>query len=287
MSVLVDNAALRRWLPLLAVLVGQFFFGGCSLFPSTELGKTVRSNRPALPPITAAADSVQLEVFFVDRPADDPLLGPSLWREVDQIAAIPAETREMLHENGFLVGLAGSNPPAAVQTLLNMVADSNVSDSPSAKPMVGLRKLLPPGVETEVQASNPVEKCRVNIVDGQRTKSHEFENVRGMFRVKSARLRDGWVRIDFQPEIHHGDLKVRTTSTPEGWIYQNRQNVDVRHAQQFSVTMNVGEIAIITSSSDNPDSMGELFFRRGEDASKMQRILVVRVADGGQSAGAY
>lgn len=287
MFVLVDNAALRRWLPLLAVLVGLCVFGGCSLFPATELGKTVRSNRPSLPPITAAADSVQLEVFFVDRPADDPLLGPSLWREVDQIAAIPAETREILHENGFLVGLAGSNPPAAVQTLLNMVTDINASETQSSKPMVGLRKLLPPGVETEVQASNPIEKCRVNIVDGRRTKPQEFENVRGMFRVKSARLRDGWVRIDFQPEIHHGELKVRTTSTPEGWIYQNRQNIDVRHAQQFSVTMNVGEIAIITSSSDNPDSMGELFFRRGEDAGKMQRILVVRVADGGKSQGAY
>ena len=81
--------------------------------------------------------------------------------------------------------------------------------------------------------------------------------------------------------------KVRTTSTPEGWIYQNRQNVDVRHAQQFSVTMNVGEIAIITAAQDNPESMGDLFFRRGDDAGKTQRVLIVRVADGGRLSGAY
>jgi hypothetical protein len=285
--VLVDNAALRRWLPLLAVLVGLCVFGGCSLFPAADLSKNVRLNRPSLPPIQTAADSVQLEVFFVDRPADDPLLGPSLWREIDQIAAIPAETRQVLHENGFLVGLAGSSPPLAVQTLLNLVTDYSSSETSSNKPMVGLRKLLPPGIETEVQASNPIEKCHVNIADGQRTKPRDYDNVRGMFRVKSARLRDGWVRIDFQPEIHHGDMKVRTTSTPEGWIYQNRQNVDVRHAQQFSLTMNVGEIAIITAAQDNPESMGDLFFRRGDDAGKTQRLLIVRVADGGQLSGAY
>ncbi len=287
MFVLVDNAALRRWLPLLAVLLGLCVFGGCSLFPAADLSKNVRLNRPSLPPIQASADSVQLEVFFVDRPADDPLLGPSLWREIDQIAAIPAETRQVLHENGFLVGLAGSSPPLAVQTLLNLVTDYSSSETSSNKPMVGLRKLLPPGIETEVQASNPIEHCHVNIADGQRTKAHDYDNVRGMFRVKSARLRDGWVRIDFQPEIHHGDMKVRTTSTPEGWIYQNRQNVDVRHAQQFSLTMNVGEIAIITAAQDNPESMGDLFFRRGDDAAKTQRLLVVRVADGGQLSGAY
>jgi len=74
--------------------VGALRLWGCSLFPAAELGKNVRLNRPSLPPIQTAADSVQLEVFFVDRPADDPLLGPSLWREIDQIAAIPAETRK-------------------------------------------------------------------------------------------------------------------------------------------------------------------------------------------------
>jgi hypothetical protein len=51
--------------------------------------------------------------------------------------------------------------------------------------------------------------------------------------------------------------------------------------------MNVGEIAIITAAQDNPESMGDLFFRRGDDAGKTQRLLIVRVADGGQLSGAY
>ena len=108
-----------------------------------------------------------------------------------------------------------------------------------------------------------------------------------MFRMKSVRLRDGWIRIDFQPEIHHGDYRVRTTATEEGWSYQNRQSVDARHAQQFSLTMNVGEIAIITASSDHPDSMGEFFFFRDGETGRRQRLLIVRVADAGKSSSPY
>jgi hypothetical protein len=262
-------------------------FLGCSFFPGTNSAGRVRLNRPALPPIQTAGDAVQLEVFFVDRPIDDPLLGTMLWREVDQIAAIPAETRETLRLNGFQVGHVGSNPPPAVQTLLGLVADHNSTENRDAKPMVGLRKRLPPGVETEVQASDPIEACDIRMVSGQESKQCHYDQVRCMFRLKSTRLRDGWIRIDFQPEIHHGDMKVRTTSTDEGWIYQNRQNVDVRHSQQFSLTMNIGEIAIITATADQPSSMGECFFRRDENGTTRQRLLIVRIADGGTPTAAY
>lgn len=281
----VDNAAPRQWLPVLAVL-GLCLTAGCSLFPA-GLPKRIQSNRAALPPLQAAHDAIQLEVFFVDRPADDPLLGQTLWREVDQIAAIPAETRELLSQNGFQIGHAGSNPPQAVQSLLGLVADISSSDSTTSKPMTGLRKCLPPGVETEIQASYPIEKCQIKVVEGHRTKTCDYEQVRCMFRLKSARLRDGWVRIDFQPEIHHGELRVRTTPTDDGWAYQNRQHVDVRHAQQFSLTMNVGEIAIITAAADHPESMGDCFFRRADNGELKQRLLIVRVADGGKTASAY
>ncbi len=291
----VDNAAPRGWLPITAVVVGLCAFAGCSLFPGGGPAKSIELNRPSLPPIQTTNDAVQLEVFFVDRPADDPLLGPLLWREVDQIAAIPAETRELLQQNGFQIGHVGSSPPQAVQSLMGLVTDVGSNDNTSGKPMVGLRKRLPPGIETEVQASYPIDKCQIKIAEGQRTKTYDYDQVRCMFRLKSARLRDGWIRIDFQPEIHHGELRVRHTPTEEGleqnlnlgWAFQNRQKVDVRHAQQFSLTMNVGEIAIITAAPDHPESMGEWFFRRNDNGSMKQRLLIVRVADGGKPPGAY
>lgn len=287
MSLHVDNVVPRRWQPFLAVLAGLCVFAGCSLFPSGDPVKNLELRRPSLPPIQTSYDAVQLEVFFVDRPADDPLLGQTLWREVDQIAAIPAETRENLQLNGFQIGHSGSSPPEAVQRLLGLVTDYASNENATGKQMMGLRKRLPPGVETEVQASEPIEKCQVKIVEGPRTKAFDYDQMRCVFRLKSTRLRDGWIRIDFQPEIHHGELRVRHTPTDDGWAFQNRQKVDVRHAQHFSLTMNVGEIAIITAAPDHPESMGDRFFRRDDDGGMKQRLLIVRVADGGKSSGAY
>lgn len=259
---------------------------GCTLF-SGSTPTSMELKRPSLPPIQTPQDAVQLEVYFVDRLADDPLLGNRLWREVDQIAAIPAETREVLHQNGFQIGHSGSSPPQVVQTLLGLVTDTSSNENASGKPMVGVKKRLPPGIETEVQASTTIDQCRVRIFDGDKASECEYDMARCVFRLKSARLRDGWIKIDFQPEIHHGELRVRHTPTADGWAYQNRQKVDVRQAQQFSLTMNVGEIAIITAASDCPETMGDLFFRRDDEGARKQRLLIVRVADGGKTSGAY
>jgi hypothetical protein len=238
-------------------------------------------HRQSLPKIQAAPDAVQLEVIFIERAADDPQIGSLLWREVDQIAAIPAETRDLLHQNGFQIGHVGSSPPPIVQSLLGLVSDVTSSDNSQNKPMAGIRKMLPPGMETELQTSEPLERCHVSIVEGGQSKTYDYEQVRCVFRMKSARLHDGWVRLDFQPEIHYGDLRVRHTPTDDGWAYRSRQKVDARHGQSFSLTMNVGEIALITAAPNQSESMGEWFFCRDDDGAKRQRLLIVRVADAG------
>ena len=280
MSSHVDPVVSFRRLPWPVVALAVSTLIGCSLFPTDDAVSTVESRRPMLPPIRAAQNAIQLEVLFVERPADDPLLGPMLWREIDQIAAIPAETRELLQQNGFRVGHVGSSLPPTVQTLLGLVG-AGESDNANSKPLVGNRKILPPGIDTEVQTSEERESCQLKIVQGDQVKLHEYQSARSLFRMKSARLQDGWVRIDFQPEIHYGENRVRHTPTDEGWAYRSRQNVDARHAHQFSLTMNVGEMAIITAAPDQPETMGDLFFCRDEHGIKRQRVLIVRVADAG------
>jgi len=277
----VDPAVSVGKLPWLVVALAVSLLTGCSLFPTDDAVSKVESRRPSLPPIRASQNAIQLEVLFVERPADDPLLGPLLWREVDQITAIPAETRELLQQNGFRVGHVGSSLPPTVQTLLGIVGKEDGGANANAKPLVGSRKSLPPGMDTEVQTGEERESCHVKIVQGDQVKLHEYQFARSLFRLKSARLQDGWVRIDFQPEIHHGENRVRHTPTDEGWAYRSRQNVDARHAHQFSLTMNVGELALITAAPDQPESMGDLFFCRDDNGIKKQRVLIVRVADAG------
>lgn len=281
MSLHVDPVVSYRRLPLLAVALAVSTLLGCSLFPVGDAVEKVESRRSTLPPIQAAREAIQLEVLFIERPADDPLVGQLLWREVDQIAAIPPETRELLHQNGFRVGQVGSSLPPTVQKLLGLVGEAASADGGEAKPLVGNRKILPPGVDTEVQTGEEHESCQLKIVHDDRVKLHEYQHARSLFRMKSMRLQDGWVKIDFQPEIHHGEHRVRHTPTDEGWAFRSRQNIDARHAHQFSLTMNVGELAIITAEPDQPESLGELFFCRDDNGLKKQRVLIVRVADAG------
>ena len=154
---------------------------GCSLFPTGDAVSKAESRRLSLPPIRAAQNAIQLEVLFVERPADDPLLGPMLWREIDQIGAIPAETRELLQQNGFRVGHVGSSLPPTVQTLLGLVGAGDVGDNQNTKPLVGNRKILPPGIDTEVQTGEEREACQLKIVQGDRVKLHEYQLIGGYF----------------------------------------------------------------------------------------------------------
>ena len=284
MTVHVDSIALSRRLPWLAVGLGISTLLGCSLFPTDDSVSKVESRRPSLPPIQAAREAIQLEVLFVERPADDPLLGQILWREVDETGVQP-ETRELLHQNGFRVGHVGSSIPPAVQTLLGLVGRGESGDDQSAKSLVGRRKILPPGMDTEVQTGEERESCQLRIIQGERADIREYHHARTLFRMTSARLQEGWVRIDFQPEIHHGENRVRHTPTEEGfgqgWGLRSRQNVDARHSHRFFLTMNVGEMAIISSTSDQPETMGDLFFCRDDGGIKKQRVLIVRVAAAG------
>lgn len=271
-------------LPMLAVASCVFTLWGCALFIPSDSSTALTTRRLMLPPIQATPDSIQLEVFFLERPADDHLISTTVWKEVDQIGAVPAETREILSSNGFRVGQVSSNLPQSVQKLLGMSAEIPASESEYARPIMGRHQFLAPGVETEIPTGIQHEKCEFQVRDGSRSKKLEFEQVSCVLRMKAQRLQDGWVRVDFQPEIHHGDKQMRPTPSNDGWTFRGGQNIDVRHAQRFSVSMNVGELVLITSTSDDEGTLGDRFFCHEERGLKKQRVLIVRIVDSGQQA---
>lgn len=273
-------------MPFLATAISLFAVLGCSLFPGTKT--TIQSSgRPVLPPIQAAPDSIQLEVFFIERPAEDHLLTMGIWKEVDQLGAINSETREILRENGIRVGNVSSNPPPSVQKLLGMVAEIPADSAENARPILGRRQFLAPGVETEIPTGIVHENAEFHLKEGNQLKTVAYENVRCVFRMKANRLQEGWVRIDFQPEIHYGDQQLRRTAAADDWELRLSQKIDVRYAQRFSLKMNVGELAIITATSENEGSLGEGFFCHEDRGLKRQRILIVRIVDSGQSPASF
>ena len=280
MSSHVRQSAWYRWLPFVVVMLSLCAHLGCALFPALDSSKPTTANRQILPPLQASPDAIQLDIFLIERPAEDHLLRREIWRDVDEIGAIPdTELRETLRTNGFQVGVVPSNPPPSVQKLLGLRSEIAIEAPGSSKPLMGNHHFLSPGVETQISTGIEHEICRFTVREKDRLKTLEFERGRGILRVKAYRLQEGWVRVDFQPEIHHGDPGVHITATEQGFAHRGGQNIDVRHTLRFSVNMNVGNLALISCTTDDEDTVGDCFFAYTDQTTRKQRVLVVRVAD--------
>lgn len=264
------------------VILTAAALGGCALFGPSEEALTSASPRSTLPVLRPSTDAIQLQIVFIERPADDALASKLVWQELDQIGALPPATRTLLIDHGFRVGQTGASPPPAMQTLLGLTEEVTVEDSADDRLMRGRRMGLRSGQETELLTSDTVTQARMTFVSSDEEETIEYAQARCILRLKPLRQQDGWVKLEFTPEIHHGDALMRPTPNEDGWALRGGQKIDVRHALKFNVTLSTGEFVVIGCEGKNADLPGSRFFRRQtEKAGEQQRLLVVRVADAG------
>jgi hypothetical protein len=232
-----------------------------------------------LPPIPVPRDSVEVDIVFIDRPAGDPMLGKALWREVDQVGALTTEQRAAIREVGIQVGHVGSSPPDVLQSLLNLASDEAELKRREANgiPQTSARRIvLPAGSDTEISASEPIPARDVDFPDGRHL---ELLNVHGNLRLRAERSQDGWARLDFLPELHHGQTKTRPFAAQTGWMFRTAQEVLPLFAQRFTANLNVGEMLIITADHDRTGTLGQALFQFEDATGLKQRVIVVRLAN--------
>jgi hypothetical protein len=251
---------LRRSGLIVVLIVWGGGIAGCEMFhPATDLTTTTARKIPHLRP---PAGSIQLEVMYVERPVGDPLLGDELWRHVDQLASIDAETRNRIRKNGFRVGVVGANPPVALQKMLGLKSDFvSEPDAENAKQLVGRRFFPVSGGEIDVQVSPPYRECTLDVGEGDTTEPRRFENAVCKYRVRAVRVQDGWVGLEFVPQICHGDEHHRHAVGEAGWRLQYGQQTESYFLQRFDVKLSLGDMAVITSEDEAAGKLGQLFFR--------------------------
>lgn len=272
---LVSGATWRRCLFVLcccAALPGCLLFNWSSTWLTGEVPSTFSEpSANVLGKIPTSKTAVALEIVFVERPIDDPLMGDQLWSEVDQIGSLPADVRQKLNQMGFRVGRVGANPPRALQTLMGLSTEVGNEDE---KRLVGRRVVLPSGAETEINTGQPQFRSSINVPAPKGMELKTFENVRGVFRLKAKRLQEGWARIELLPEIHHGRMTNRPVAVRGGWQLQTTQAIERLYNQQFSLDLNLGEMVVITGNVEPADSVGRHFFHAGEYSdTDMRRAL--------------
>ena len=262
-----NGLARAAW--LLAVVILPIV--GCAIIDTAE---PIATGKPALPPIVPPQDAIELEVYFIDRPRGDSLIGDALWNEVDQISVVEPGIRSQLNDDGIRFGVAPSSPPFALQALLDLQPYGS-----AAHRRVGRRYAIGSGTETELIASTLNETCHLelNLPDGPRTR--EYETPSCVFRVRAERVQDGWARLEFLPEIHHGAMRMRPVATDHDWQYRGSQEVDPLYSHRFTVELNVGEYIVVGTNREYGPLLGDYFFRDGKEDNKTERLLVVRLAD--------
>ncbi len=232
-----------------------------------------------LPTLAAPRDSVEVDIVFVDRPISDPLLGKTLWREIDQVGTLSSEQRAAIRDAGLLVGHVGSIPPDALQSLLNLTDEDQERQRREANgiPKTAARRVaLTGGTETEIWSNEPVAQRSVTLTGG---KPLELTNARGLLRLKAERSQDGWARLDFTPELHHGQTGTRPFAGAAGWMYRTTQEVIPCFSQHFSANLNVGEMLVLTCDRERSGTLGQSLFQFEDSNGPKQRLVVVRLAE--------
>jgi hypothetical protein len=280
---------------------------GCAPFDKSDSLTTTTVNK--LPPLRPPPGAIRLDVAYIEWPADDSQLGDELWRHIDQDGPVESETRGRLRLNGFRVGIVGTNPPVPLQRMLGMT--SSFSSEPAAedtKQLAGRSFFLVSGGETEVQVSNPYPECAITLETGAEPASRQFANAICKYKVRASRVQDGWVQLEFIPQIHHGDDQLRHEVGGMEWRYQNGQLTETFRSQRFEVRLSTGDMAVITAEDHAPGTLGQLFFRGpsvlrpaaasadGIDSGELtlpapeadypiQRLLIVRLAGMDENPG--
>jgi len=243
---------------------------GCALFNPGSAVERITAERPFLPPLQSERNVIDLEVYYVDRVVGDPTIGDGLWGAVNQ-AAGPLSTHAKLRSEGIQYGVAPSSAPPALQSLIARGFGSSSTKVTELRPVPLINGSSAPvlvgGLPATCTIPSSGKRSAISVQQGQ-----------CMFQVAAERLQEGWVRVAFLPQVHHGAQRVRPVATDQKWENKNAQQVESYYDQEFSLDLNKGEYVVIGMADERPGTLGHLFFRGGDAETRFQRVMIVRLA---------
>lgn len=267
------RSALTLWI---VVCLSAGALSGCA-----PLGEEVAAapKKNPLKQLSPSVDAMQLDVIFVERPVGDPLLGRQLWSQLDQVSTLQAATVASLERNGFRFGVAPTDPPRALQAVLGMTGEMVPRDESESYRSSWRRYARRSGEELSIDVWSDYPQCKISFDRNGEPESTTYNNARCVFRVIVERVQDGWAKLVFTPEVHHGEMRLRRIPDDFNWTTTSSQLVDPQYDQRFEVELNLGEMVVLGAAGEQQVSLGHHFFRGGDTDSKVQRLLVIRLAD--------
>jgi len=271
-TITMESANSRSfWLSGLACLLSMLAVSGCTLMlPGSE---QLTVNKNPLPPIVASRDTIDLEVYFIDRRIGDPLIGESLWSCLSSLTAVAAENQTHLSEDGFRFGMASSRPPRSLQSLLRLSDEQD-----PMRRVVPHRYTVPSGQETLLMISQVPNGTPLIRKTAEGVKTTELNQAQCLLRVSAERMDGNWARLSITPEIRHGASALRPVATDQNWQYHEGQQVIPFYQHRLTAELNTGEVVVLGLDAAQPDGLASFFFR-SDISSGIERLILVRVGE--------
>jgi hypothetical protein len=264
--------SIRTRVPVIVCAAIATLTSGCALFNPGSAVERITAERPFLPPLQPERNVIDLEVYFVDRVVGDPTIADGLWRAVNQ-AAGPLSTHAKLRSEGIQYGVAPSSAPPALQSLIFR------GFSQSSTKVTSCRHVpLMNGAASPIHVGTLPAHCVVPSSGKRGVGAVTVEQGECLFKVAAERLQEGWVKVAFLPQIHHGAERVRPVAGDERWKSENSRLIETYYDQEFSLELNTGEFVVVGLAEDRPGTLGHLFFRSGDAENRFQRVMIVRLA---------
>ncbi|WP_437226970.1 hypothetical protein SH661x_000107 [Planctomicrobium sp. SH661] len=255
----------------LAGVISLLSLNSCALLIPGAEQLTVHKN--PLPPIVESRDTIDLEVYFIDRRIGDPLIGDSLWSSLSSVSAVAPENRAHLAEDGFRFAMASSRPPRTLQSLLQLSDEQD-----PARRVVPHRYTLPSGQETLLMVSTVPDGTPLVRKVQDTVKTTELNQAQCLLRVSAQRVEDGWSKLTITPEIRHGASTLRPIATDQSWQYHEGQQVLPFYQHRLSAELNTGEVVVLGLDPSRPEGLGSCFFR-SDVSSGIERLILIRVGE--------
>ena len=113
----------------------------------------------------------------------------------------------------------------------------------------------------------------------------ELENSRCVLQMKAIEYGDGWVVIQFLPQIYHGAVSKRLSVSHGAEQFQVRQNIRPLYEQQFDLKLHTHETVVIGHLDQKDWTVGRLLFQSDTLSSKTERLLALQLTQLEEVAG--
>jgi hypothetical protein len=221
-------------------------------------------------------DAVFLEYALIERPAGSAAINREVWANLDE-QVLPAETRALLTENGFRVGVVGGLLPSELEAMIaNPKSDTGHR-----------QRRLYVNNPAALLVNGPVPKAEYQV----RAKMDEtpddasFEQARFSMTFTPSHGSDGRVTLRCVPEVEYLDRRRWVPAGAPGMNWLNTKPAEKYESLAFEVTLSPREFLIVGTHYERGPWLGNRAFVGMQGPDKVQRLLIVRAGRVTPAAG--